>query len=159
MKIATLVFAFCILLSCSEHKGWTESDKRSFIEKCIADNKTAIGEDKVNEYCKCMQEKAKELHENYSDIDQLSMSENLDISNECAPKGWSKDEETIFMSNCTESFISNGGDTTKAAPYCDCMMQKLKVKYPDVTKTSSIPNEEINTMAEECLQLYKDENR
>ena len=158
MKIAAIFFASCILLSCSEHKGWTESDKRSFIKKCIADNKTAIGEDKVNKYCACMQEKAQQLHENYSDIDRLSMSENLDMSNECAPRGWSKSEENVFMTNCTESFISNGGDTAKATPYCDCMMRKIQVKYPDVTKTGSIPNEEINAMAEECLLLYKDEN-
>jgi len=158
MKFTLIILALALLAGCNDQKGWSEGNKQSFIKSCITDNRSAIGEKQVNQYCDCMQKKVQERYPDYRDADKLTMSQNLDITDACALKGWSDNEKTAFMNSCSETRQSMGDNKEQAVTYCDCMMQKIQAKYPDVTKTGSIPNEEMTIMARECIRLRKGSN-
>jgi hypothetical protein len=142
-------------MGCNADQGWTEGNKQAFIKSCLAENKAAIGEEKVNAYCACMQQKVQNRYPNYRDADKLTMSQNLVITDSCAPSGWSSEEKEIFMNSCSETRESMGDNKEDAITYCDCMMQKIQSRYPDVNKTGNIPNEEMTAMAQECIRLRK----
>ena len=158
MNLRLTIIAVVLLIGCNADKGWSEGNKQAFIKSCIADNRTAIGDDKVNAYCACMQQKVQNRYPDYHDADKLTMSQNLVITDSCAPPGWSSDEKAIFMNSCSETRVSMGDNKEEANVYCDCMMQKIQSKYPDVNKTGNIPNEEMTAMAQECLRI-RDRNK
>ena len=158
MKSGLIILALTVLTGCNEGKGWSEGNKQAFIKSCITDNRSAVGEKQVNEYCDCMQKKVQEKYPDYRDADKLTMSQNLEITNACALKGWSEDEKNEFMKSCIDTRQTMGDNKEQATNYCDCMMQKIQAKYPDVTKTGNIPNEEMTAMARECMSLRKDPN-
>jgi len=152
MKGIWLILLFILVSSCDPGKGWTENNLQSFINTCIEENRVSIGEEKVKQYCQCMQDSVKAQYPNYRDVEKLTMSRNQEISNNCLPKGWSADEKTMFMKSCADTRQEMGDTPDQARIYCDCMMRKIQDKYPDITKAGSIPNEEMRSMAQECIR-------
>jgi hypothetical protein len=155
MKYILILFVLYLFAGCNDEKGWSERNKQAYISSCVTDNRSAIGEKQVKAYCECMQKRVQEKYPDYRDADKLTMSQNLEITNACALKGWSDDEKKVFMNSCAETRQTMGDNKEQAATYCDCMMQKIQEKYPDVTKTGNIPNEEMTAMARECMRLRK----
>src|SRR5687768_16124012 len=103
MKGIWLILLLIFATSCDSSKGWTENNRQSYINTCVEENRSSIGEEKVKEYCICMQDSVKARYPNYRDVEKLTMSQNLDISNNCLPKGWSTEEKSMFMKSCSDT--------------------------------------------------------
>ncbi|HYC40261.1 MAG TPA: hypothetical protein VEB63_07210 [Chitinophagaceae bacterium] len=151
MKLPLVLVFSLAVLSCNEQRGWTEDNKLSYIQSCISDNRGIYGAEQVKGYCDCVQSRVQRNFPDYRDVEKISMAENSRIADSCAPKGWSKDEEAIFMETCSDKRVSMGDERQVAVRYCDCMMRKIQSKYPNILTTTNIPNEEMAAMAGECL--------
>lgn len=64
---------------------------------------------------------------------------------------WTDEEKRSFLDNC----ISNAqGNLTvvEANSYCDCMLRKLMVKYPEAASAAQLTAEEAINLANQCLE-------
>lgn len=64
---------------------------------------------------------------------------------------WSEGERKIYLESCEKSAANSLG-AEKAKEYCNCTLEKMEAKYPDSKDVSKVTAEEINQMAEECMQ-------
>lgn len=68
---------------------------------------------------------------------------------------WSAADESAFLTQCQNTAVSSVG-ADRAAPYCDCMLQKIKANYSSFAdanvKMSSMTAEELGAMALDCLK-------
>lgn len=71
-------------------------------------------------------------------------------SKKTAKSAWPEDQQKAFMENCTNT-AQNGMDPDQAQKYCDCMLQKMMDKYPDVNDAGNINIDEMTDMASGCL--------
>jgi hypothetical protein len=46
--------------------------------------------------------------------------------------GWSSEDREMYTQSCMEDARSWAGSEDKAKTYCNCMLEKLTAKYPDV---------------------------
>ncbi|MBS1772753.1 MAG: hypothetical protein JST82_07830 [Bacteroidetes bacterium] len=47
-------------------------------------------------------------------------------------RGWSDDSKKEFLNSCTEQLKSEGKSETEIKSICDCRLEKIMKKYPDV---------------------------
>ena len=67
------------------------------------------------------------------------------------PRGWTAEEKKEFMNECVPA-AKKGIDEDKAAPYCECMANKLEKKYPKYAEAGKITMSETVEMAKDCLK-------
>lgn len=55
--------------------------------------------------------------------------------------GWSEDSKRDFITSCKETTLSEGKDEAQAKSICDCRLEKIMKKYPDVEAALEHMNE------------------
>lgn len=63
---------------------------------------------------------------------------------------WSKSDSEIFIESCVgeaQNYFTPEG----ALQYCSCTMEKIMVLYPDAAYVDEMTDDEMNTVAEECI--------
>ena len=67
--------------------------------------------------------------------------------------GWTKSDESRFMSDCEGTAKQNVG-AARANEYCDCMLQRMKKMYSSYTEAdrdlAGATQDEINKLAAPC---------
>lgn len=63
---------------------------------------------------------------------------------------WPKDIRKVYMKACVDS-ASKDMSKKLAKKYCLCTLEKIEVLYPDPTTVSSIPEDVIIRVANECV--------
>lgn len=63
---------------------------------------------------------------------------------------WSKSDSDIFIESCV-SEAQNYFTPEGALEYCNCTMEKIMVMYPDAEYIDQMTDDELNTVAEECI--------
>lgn len=74
----------------------------------------------------------------------------LVLPNVASAQKWSKSDIEIFVESCVgeaQSYFTSEG----ALQYCNCTMEKIMVLYPDAEYIDQMTDDELNTVAEECI--------
>ncbi len=67
-----------------------------------------------------------------------------------ASAAWSQDVQDAYVNSCFES-AKSGMDEQVAKEYCDCTLGKIMAKYPDPTELQNLGQDEITSLAMECM--------
>ena len=147
-----LITLFSIQLSAQtgEKKGWPSSERYGFITECIKAAQKGMSVDTARFYCYCMVFK---MEEKYPTIEEASaLTEEKLQSPEwqkeiqaCLQGYWSTKDRTDFLTDCINAAKEGLGDE-KAKNYCECMLYKVEVKYPDSsTVAEELTEEKLNS--------------
>lgn len=146
----TAVFLTLILLigcSAKTKKSWTEADKKLFLQNCIENSRKGLGE-RTESYCNCLLDTTVKKYPDAKKAMHLSMGENLDLMKNCL-KGWTAYEQKVFIDTCiAKSAYTLGAE--KAKSYCDCMLIKVRKKYPDAIHADELKVADAIEMAKGC---------
>jgi hypothetical protein len=73
-------------------------------------------------------------------------------------KGWPQDERDKFTNSCVSKAMAagNGLQEDKVKKYCNCYLEKMETKFPDIKDLEKIKIEELTKAAQECLPLMVD---
>ncbi len=66
--------------------------------------------------------------------------------------GWPQNERDDFMNNCVPAAEKNGVTNDVATRYCQCMLDKIEAKYPDVNQAARLTDEEL----QDVMKQYRD---
>lgn len=141
-----------------EHKGWPSIERYGFIKSCVDEAKSSMSEDSARFYCYCMQDKMESMYPNLEDAAKVTED---DMNNPawqkmirtCLGGFWSSAERNEFLNSCTPSAIKSGLEEEKARNYCECMLYKIEMKFPNPMDAAEIDEK---TMASpEWLKLAK----
>ena len=74
-----------VFISCAKgpKKSWPEKDRADFMESCIANAKSGIGEEKAKKYCACMLEKIMVRYPDIKDAEDIKMGETIELAQQC----------------------------------------------------------------------------
>ena len=84
-----LVLVVILFTACSQDKKpdpgvrWDMKDQNDFIENCVENAKTGIGEAKARKYCDCMLEKVMKRYPDVNDTEEMTMGETVELAKEC----------------------------------------------------------------------------
>jgi hypothetical protein len=85
MRTVFIIICTMFFLGCknSSSKKWSESDKTQFMNSCVANATTALGEGPAREYCSCMLEKIEKKYPNSKDSEQITMGQTIEMAKDC----------------------------------------------------------------------------
>lgn len=126
-----------------EKKGWPSSERYGFITECIKAAQKGMSLDTARFYCYCMVFRMEEKFPTIEEAaaiteDKLQSPEWQKEIQACLKGYWSTKDRTDFLTDCINAAKEGLGDE-KAKNYCECMLYKVEVKYPD----SSVLAEEL----------------
>lgn len=137
----------------TSQKGWSVPYRDGFVDAC-KDKLTTWGEDSASRYCNCMAAKLEVLYPNERGIETMSQDQMVELANECLNKkgvikSWTDKDREEFTSKCVETAVKTVGEQ-KAKGYCDCMLKKIEVVYPNTADLGKMTQEQIQKWAGEC---------
>jgi hypothetical protein len=133
-----------------ENKGWPSAERYSFISSCINTAKSSMSEDSARFYCYCMQEKVEikyptiEIAATITEDDMNSPAWQKDIK-VCLAGFWSTEERETFLSNCKSSATAGGISEERSKSYCECMLYKVEVRFPNPLDAEKLTPEVLAT--------------
>lgn len=128
-------------------KRWKKDYREQFLADCIATSKANLGEDTSKSYCQCMALKLEEIYPDQKDVDKLTAAdfekpEMMKLVRSCLTLGkWSETEKANFLAGCVKNAASLGEE--KANRYCNCMFEKISIKYPSAKEAETISAEDL----------------
>lgn len=149
-----LFISFCFsnksFAQTGEKKGWPSAERFSFISSCIETAKANMSVDSARFYCYCMQEK---VEEKYPTVDEASKITEAEMESSafqeyiknCLNGFWSTAERSEFLTNCISSAKAGGISGEKANSYCECMLFKVEIKFPNPLDTNKLTSELLST--------------
>ena len=98
-----------------------------------------------------VEEKPSSENKGNPDNNAQEVKDNPENTANVSGKGWTEDEENRFMRECTSTAGPRVG-ATRANEYCDCMLQKIKVKYKSYQQANQelLNSEDMNIFENEC---------
>jgi hypothetical protein len=131
-------------------KGWPSSERYAFITSCIQEAKANMSEDSARFYCYCMQDR---VEKKYPTIEEASKITEADMQSaawqkdikECLGGFWESAEREAFLSNCISSAQKDGIGEDKSKSYCECMLYKVEMRYPNPLDAQKLTTEVLAT--------------
>ena len=155
-SILSTLFVFFLIIGnitaqvTGETKGWPSDERYAFINECINTAKEHLSEDSARFYCYCMQFKVEkkyptiELAATITEADMNSPEWQKDIKG-CLNGGtWTAADRSTFLNECITSAKGSVGDE-KAKIYCECMLYKVEVKFPNPEDAGTLTAEKLAT--------------
>lgn len=78
LQIALVLVVAASLTQCKS-KGWSDAQKKTFLDPCKKGAATAMGEDKAGAYCDCVLGKIMAKYPNASDMEKLKGDEATEV--------------------------------------------------------------------------------
>ena len=78
---SVVAIAMISLASCSS--GWSDAEKKAYMDACVDGAKGSLGEDKAKEYCSCTQEKLEAKYPKAADLENVKTDEITKLAEEC----------------------------------------------------------------------------
>jgi hypothetical protein len=82
--------------------------------------------------------------------DKEEPKEEETIEDNATSAAWSQDVQDAYVNSCFES-AKAGMDEGVAREYCDCTLGKIMKKYPNPTELGNLAQDEITSLAMECM--------
>ncbi len=137
---------------------------------CDSDNK---GKDKYDREKSSTEGREKDDYrssDNKADADNSKPSVNDDNSklgtktnsdepdNSGTAAGWPQSERRGFIKSCEKEAISTGTDRLTAQSFCQCMLDKMEARYPDIKVAAKLSEEQVNQFGTQnradCLEEH-----
>ncbi len=133
-----------------ERKGWPSIERYSFISECIREAKAGYSEDTARFYCYCMQER---VETKYPGIEEAAKISEADMQSEtwkkdirsCLGGFWGTSEREAFLTECMGSAQKAGVSEEKSKTYCECMLYKVEIKFPNPIDAGELTEEKLNS--------------
>lgn len=124
-KIMIFLLAFGLLSACKSKEN-SKDDKTENISKDKIDKKTDDVDEDGNKK---------------SDIESINgQDDNEKITS------WPEVERKGFVSSCVRQAVNGGMDRSKATTYCECMLEKMETKYPDIQDAAKLTENDISEL-------------
>lgn len=72
--------------------------------------------------------------------------------------GWPQNERSGFINSCEKKAIAEGGDKLTAQSFCQCMLDKMEARYPDIKVAAKLTRAQVNQFGEQnradCLEEH-----
>jgi hypothetical protein len=163
---ALVLICFAALQSSAqtgEKKGWPSKERYAFISECIKAAQKGMSEDTARFYCYCMIFKMEEKYPTVEEAatiseDKLASPEWQKEIQACLQGYWSSKDRNDFLKDCINS-AKDGLGADRAKNYCECMLYKIEVMYPDSGKAAEeLTEEKINSpdwkkIIQSCLEF------
>ena len=125
-KLFILFMAFGLLTACNNKKA-KEGDKTT---KDSIDKKDT-----------------KEAKDNMGDGDKTT-----DVTTDNTVTGWPQKDKDDFLTSCISEAVKASDNRPLSETYCECMLSKMEMKYPDVNKAATLTDDEI----QQVMMEYRD---
>ena len=133
-----------------EKKGWPSEERHSFITSCIKEAKLNLSGDSARFYCYCMQDR---VEKKYPTIEEAGKITEADMQSEewqkdikgCLTGFWGTSEREAFLTECMESAKKGDVSEAKTKTYCECMLYKIEIKYPNPLDAGELTPEKLNS--------------
>lgn len=146
-----------------EKKGWPSVERYAFITECMKSAQKGMSEDTARFYCYCMIFKMEEKYPAIEEAaaitaDTLATPEWQKEIQACLQGYWNSKDRNDFLKDCISS-AKDGLGEEKAKNYCECMLYKVEVMFPDSGKaTEELTEEKLNTpdwkkIIQSCLEF------
>lgn len=151
----------------NQKSSWSDSDIKSFNEKCLETVKNK--EELAKTFCPCLLEKFQSKYSSLAEMDNnateqegkkaaeecMALIKGKDDNNDMAG-GWPDVERDDFVKNCVKNAMAGGRSRSVAQSYCDCMLNKMESLYPDIQDAGKLTDEDLKTpamkkMIKDCL--------
>ncbi len=150
LVILLLIISKTFAQETGEKKGWPSIERYSFISECIKEAKSGYSEDTARFYCYCMQEK---VETKYPSIEQAAKITEADMRSEswqkeiknCLGGFWGTSEREAFLAECMESTQKAAVSIEKSKIYCECMLYKVEIKFPNPINAGDLTEEKLNS--------------
>lgn len=164
--ISLLLICFATLTltaQTGEKKGWPSAERYAFITECMKSAQKGMSEDTARFYCYCMIFKMEVKYPTIEEAaaitaDTLATPEWQKDIQACLQGYWNSKDRNDFLKDCISS-AKDGLGEEKAKNYCECMLYKVEVMYPDSGKaTEELTEEKLNTpdwkkIIQSCLEF------
>jgi hypothetical protein len=150
LVISLLICSKTFAQETGEKKGWPSTERYSFISECIKEAKSGYSEDTARFYCYCMQET---VEKKYPTIEQAAKITEADMQSEvwqkdiksCLGGFWGTTEREAFLTECMSSAKKAEISEEKSKTYCECMLFKVEIKYPNPADAGELTPEKLNS--------------
>lgn len=148
--ISLLFVSKIVAQETGEKKGWPSAERYGFISSCIKEAKSGLSEDSARFYCYCMQET---VEKKYPTIEEAAKITEADMLSEtwqkeiksCLGGFWNTAEREAFLSNCIATAQKGSVSAERSKSYCECMLYKVEVKYPNPSDASALTPEKLDS--------------
>ncbi len=131
-----------------EKKGWPPVERYAFLRECIKEAKSGMSEDSARFYCYCMQER---IEKKYPAIEEAAKITDADMRSDewkkevknCLYGFWGTTEREAFLNECISSAQKANMSAERSRSYCECMLFKVEMKYPDPLKAGELTAEKL----------------
>ena len=78
--------------------------------------------------------------------------------NSSTPAGWPQVERRAFIKSCEREAVGAGRDRLAAQSFCQCMLDKMEARYPDIKLAAKLTRQQVEQFGEqnkaECLEVH-----
>jgi hypothetical protein len=82
-KVIYSVVAIALISFASCKSGWSDAEKKTYMDACEGKAAEALGAEKAKEYCACTQEKMEAKYPNAKDVEKITADEITKMAEEC----------------------------------------------------------------------------
>ncbi len=146
-----------------EKKGWPSVERYGFIRECIKEAKAGMSEDSARFYCYCMQEG---VEKKYPTVEEAAKITEAEMRSEewqkeiksCLGGFWGTAEREALLTECMATAEKNSVPANKSKSYCECMLFKVEMKYPNPLEALELTAEKLNLpewkkIIQDCLDF------
>jgi len=132
-------------------QSWESENKNGFIDSCVGEASSAMGENGAIQYCACMLDKIMNVYSDPGEADNMTTDEIMPMATECVETlgVWEDPIKNEFLKSCIDTGKEDLGEE-RATTYCNCMLNKLSVLFPDPDKYEMTEGE-LQALAATCL--------
>lgn len=95
---------------------------------------------------------------NNTSLDTEPNSADSDSRSIATANGWPQNERRGFINSCEKKAISEGSDKLTAQSFCQCMLDKMEARYPDIKVAAKLTRAQVNQFGEQnsadCLEEH-----
>jgi hypothetical protein len=82
-KVIYSVVAIALISFASCKSGWSDAEKKTYMDACVDGAKATFGEEKAKEYCSCTQEKIEAKYPKAKDLESVKQDEISELAMDC----------------------------------------------------------------------------
>ncbi len=150
LVISLLFISKTFAQQAGEKKGWPSIERYGFISECIKEARSGYSEDTARFYCYCMQDR---VEKKYPTIEEAGKITEADMQSEtwqkdinsCLRGSWGTSEREAFLTECMESAKKGDMSEAKTKTYCECMLYKIEIKFPNPIDAGVLTPEKLNS--------------
>ena len=151
-KLIILLITASLFSACdSDSKGKDKYDRDKSSADVREKDDYRNSDDKTN-----ADSKKPSVNDNNSNLGSKTSTDEPDNSE--TVEGWPQIERRAFINSCERKAISEGSDKLTAQSFCQCMLDKMEARYPDIKVAAKLTMQKVQEFSErnraDCLEEH-----